>query len=64
MTLPRVAKGRRARFHDDAAVDQLFGIVTALTAELSVAFERIDVMPFGGPASGVSDRVDILAPGG
>ena len=28
------------------------------------AFERIDVMPFGGPASGVSDRVDILAPGG
>ena len=44
MTLPRVAKGRRARFHDDAAVDQLFGIVTALTAELSVAFERIETL--------------------
>jgi predicted transcriptional regulator of viral defense system len=44
LTLPRVAKGRRARFHDDAAVDQLFGIVTALTAELSVAFERIETL--------------------
>lgn len=39
--LPRVAKGRRAQFHVDPASDQLFAIVTALTAELSVAFERI-----------------------
>lgn len=39
--LPRVPKGRRAQFHADPATDQLFAIVTALTAELSVAFERI-----------------------
>jgi len=39
--LPRLAKGRRAQFHADPATDQLFAIVTALTAELSVAFERI-----------------------
>ncbi len=29
-----------------------------------IAFERIDVMPFGGATSGVSDRVDVLAPPG
>lgn len=39
--LPRVSKGRRAQFHVDPAADQLFAIVTAITAELSVAFERI-----------------------
>jgi hypothetical protein len=27
-----------------------------------IAFERIDVMPFGGATTGVSDRVDVLAP--
>jgi outer membrane protein OmpA-like peptidoglycan-associated protein len=27
-----------------------------------VAYERIDIMPFGGATSGVSDRVDVLAP--
>ncbi len=39
--LPRVPKGRRAQFFDDAAVDQLFAIVAALTAELSVVGERM-----------------------
>jgi hypothetical protein len=42
--LPRVPKGRRARFFAEAGTDQLFGIVTALTAELSVAFERIETL--------------------
>lgn len=41
LRLPRAAKGRRAQFYEDPAIDQLMGIVTALTAELSVAFERI-----------------------
>jgi len=44
VTLQRVSKGRRPRFHDSEAVDQLFAIVTALTAELSVAFDRIDTV--------------------
>jgi hypothetical protein len=39
--LPRVPKGKRARFHADANVDRLFAIVTALTAELSVVSERL-----------------------
>jgi hypothetical protein len=41
---PRVPKGRRPRFFPEAGTDQLFGIVTALTAELSVAFERIETL--------------------
>ncbi len=39
--LPRVAKGKRARFHADPNVDHLFAIVAALTAELSVVSERL-----------------------
>ena len=39
--LPRVPKGGRAQFFDDPAVDQLFAIVAALTAELSVVAERM-----------------------
>ena len=39
--LPRTAKGRRAQFFDDPAVDQLFAIVSALTAEVSVVAERL-----------------------
>jgi hypothetical protein len=39
-----VAKGRRAQFYGEPGVDQLFGIVTALAAELSVAFERIETL--------------------
>ncbi len=42
--LPRDPKGRRAQFYDDPAVDQLMAIVVALTAEVSVAFERIDTL--------------------
>lgn len=44
LRLPRVPKGRRARFFAESGTDQLFGIVTALTAELSVAFERIETL--------------------
>ncbi len=42
--LPRNPKGRRAQFYDDPAIDQLMAIVTALTAEVSVAFDRIDTL--------------------
>jgi hypothetical protein len=43
-TLPRVAKGKRPSFHKERGVDQLFGIVTALAAELWSARERIDTL--------------------
>ncbi len=39
--MPRVPKGKRARFHADPNVDRLFAIVAALTAELSVVSERL-----------------------
>jgi hypothetical protein len=42
--LPRRSKGRRPEFFDDPAIDQLFAIVTALTAEMSVAFDRVDTL--------------------
>ncbi len=44
LRLPRDPKGRRAQFYDDPGVDQLMAIVVALTAEVSVAFERIDTL--------------------
>ena len=42
--LPRDPKGRRAQFYDDPAIDQLWAILLALTAEVSVAFDRIDTL--------------------
>jgi hypothetical protein len=42
--LPLRSKGVRPKFYDTAGVDQLYGIVTALTAELSVAFDRLDAL--------------------
>jgi hypothetical protein len=42
--LPREPKGRRAQFYEDPAIDQLWAILLALTAEVSVAFDRIDTL--------------------
>jgi hypothetical protein len=44
VSLPRFAKGRRPQFYEDPAVDQLFAIVTALTGEISVLFDRLDTV--------------------
>lgn len=40
--LPRDPKGRRAQFYQDPAIDQLWAVVAALAAEVSVAFDRLD----------------------
>lgn len=42
--LPRSPKGKRASFYAEPGVDQLYGIVTALAAELWAARERIDTL--------------------
>jgi hypothetical protein len=42
--LARIAKGRRPEFYEDPAVDQLFAIVTALTGEISVLYDRLDTL--------------------
>jgi hypothetical protein len=44
VSLPRIAKGRRPQFYEDPALDQLFAIVTALTGEISVLFDRVDTL--------------------
>jgi hypothetical protein len=44
VSLPRRAKGRRPQFYEDPAIDQLFAIVTALTGEISVLFDRLDTL--------------------
>jgi hypothetical protein len=42
--LPRTPKGKRATFYAEPGVDQLYGIVAALAAELWAARERIDTL--------------------
>ncbi len=42
--IPRMAKGKRPHFYDDPAVDQLWAIILALTAELSVTYDRLDTV--------------------
>ncbi len=59
--LPRDPKGRRAQFYPDPAVDQLMAIVVALTAEVSVAFDRIDTLERLLAARGVIDAGDLEA---
>jgi hypothetical protein len=61
LRLPRVAKGRRAQFYDDVAIDQLMAIVAALTAELSVAFERLATLERVLERRGGLDRAEIEA---
>lgn len=59
--LPRDPKGRRAQFYADPAVDQLMAIAVALTAEVSVAFDRIDTLERLLAARGVVGAADVEA---
>lgn len=42
--LPRAAKGKRARFHKTEGMDEVFAILVALTAEVSVLAERLQTL--------------------
>ena len=57
--LPRDPKGRRAQFYDDPAIDQLWAIVLALAAEVSVAFDRIDTLERLLERAGTLGRDDV-----
>ena len=59
--LPRDPKGRRAQFYQDPAIDQLMAIVVALTAEVSVAFERMDTLERLLERAGSLTQADIEA---
>ena len=59
VNLPLRAKGKRASFYKDPAVDQLFAIITMLTQELSVAFDRIETIERMLDKDGFISRADI-----
>lgn len=59
--LPRDPKGHRAQFFQDPAIDQLMAIVAALTAEVSVAFERMDTLERLLGQAGTLTQADIEA---
>lgn len=63
--LPRVPKGKRATFYTEPGVDQLYGIVTALAAELWAARERVDTLERVLEQSGMMppNAVESFAPG-
>lgn len=42
--LPRVSKGKRSRFYEDPAIDQVMTIVLELMAETSALRERVDTI--------------------
>ena len=50
--LPRTARGKRPRFHEDAATDRLITIILALTSEVSVLRDRLDTVELLGEQAG------------
>ena len=59
--LPRAYKGKRMTFFQDPGLDQLYGVVVALTAEVSVLADRLDTMERLLDANGSVSRADIEA---
>ena len=59
--LPRAYKGKRMTFFQDPGLDQLYGVVVALTAEVSVLADRLDTMERLIDANGSVSRADIEA---
>jgi len=44
LELPRHTRGKRPHFFEDPAVDQLMSVVLAMSAEISVLYDRVDAM--------------------
>lgn len=59
--LPRVSKGKRSRFFDDPAIDQLMTCLLELMAEVSAMHERVDTIERLLDAKGSVSRADIEA---
>jgi hypothetical protein len=55
------AKGRRPEYFDDPAIDRLFSLAMALTAEVSVLRERLDTVERLLAAKGGINRAEIEA---
>lgn len=50
--LPRTAKGKRPRFHEQESIDRLIAIVLALASEVSVMRDRVDTVELLGTQAG------------
>jgi hypothetical protein len=59
--LPRVAKGKRSRFYDDPAIDQMMTFLLELMAEFSALHERVDTIERLLDEKGSIARADIEA---
>jgi hypothetical protein len=57
--LPRVSKGKRPRFFDDPAIDQVMTFLLELMAETSALRERVDTMERLLDEKGSISRADI-----
>lgn len=59
VTVKRAIRGRRPKFHDDAAIDQLHGMMMAMATEMAVLYERIDTMERVAATKGVMLREEL-----
>ena len=59
--LPRAYKGKRMTFFEDPGLDQLYGVVVALTAEVSVLADRLETVERLLDEKGSVSRADIEA---
>ncbi len=57
--LPHAYKGKRMYFFKDPAIDQLYGVVVALTAEMSVLRDRLETVERLLESKGSISRADI-----
>ena len=56
-----VNRGKRPTFFDDPAIDQLMAIVMAMSAEMSVVYDRVDTIERLLDKKGTLSRDDIEA---
>jgi len=63
--VPKVARGKRPRFHEQDSIDRLVSIVLALTSEVSVLRDRLDTVETLGSRAGwlAPGAVDGYVPG-
>lgn len=59
--LPRMSKGKRPRFFDDPAIDQVMTFLLELMAEVSSLRERVDTIERLLDEKGAISRADIEA---
>ena len=58
---PRKARGKRPRYFDDPAVDQMHAMILAMATEISVLFDRFDAIERILDQKGVFTRADLEA---